>query len=181
MKCLTERLSIDMRMKFINGYDGKYSISNDGRIRSHFPRTIEGKFGGWIKPFVSNWGYKIVILSNNKTRKHHLVHRLVADAFVCNQYNKLQVNHLDGNKLNNCVKNLEWATSSEDLKHSYKKGLRSGKGEKNSQAKLTLYQVEEIRNLLALNEISQQKIADKFGVSQKTISLIKRKERWNEI
>lgn len=64
------------------------------------------------------------MLDKNNKSKSELVHILVAKAFIENPYNKPTVNHKDGNKHNNCVDNLEWATYSENNKHAVEKGLR---------------------------------------------------------
>lgn len=68
--------------------------------------------------------YLIVCLSNNGKHKNYKVHRLVAEAFILNPNNKLEINHINGDKSNNIVTNLEWCTSSENTIHSYKTGLQ---------------------------------------------------------
>ena len=68
--------------------------------------------------------YLYVGLHKNKKIKNKVVHRLVAEAFISNPGNKPQVNHKDGNKINNEVSNLEWTTMGENIKHSYDIGLR---------------------------------------------------------
>ena len=68
-------------------------------------------------------GYKHVTIRNNEGHKTILVHRLVAMNYIENKHLKSQVNHIDGNKKNNCLLNLEWVTPSENQKHSYKIGL----------------------------------------------------------
>lgn len=68
-------------------------------------------------------GYYSVVLYINDKPKEFLVHRLVALNFIENKYNKNQINHIDGNKLNNNYKNLEWCTQTENAKHAYNTGL----------------------------------------------------------
>ena len=92
----------------------------------------------------------------------------------------LQVNHIDGNKKNNCLSNLEWCTNTENQRHAFAHGLISRKGEKNSQSKLTEKDVLEIINML-LNKIPYRKIMDKFNISKSTISAIKNKRLWREL
>lgn len=101
--------------KDIKGYEGKYQISDSGNVKS----LITHKY---LK-LVDNKGYKRVFLSN-PYRRWYLVHRLVAEAFIPNPENKPTVNHIDGNKQNNCVDNLEWATYSENNIHAIKNNLR---------------------------------------------------------
>ncbi len=100
--------------KNIPNYSG-YQVSNLGEIKGKRNKIL---IGG-IKR-----GYREVILVDNNIRHYKLVHRLVAEAFIPNFENKPQINHKDGNKLNNCVDNLEWCTQSENMKHAYKKGLQ---------------------------------------------------------
>lgn len=70
-------------------------------------------------------GYCMIFLYLNGKRKNKLIHRLVAEAFIPNKEYKKEVNHIDGNKQNNSVNNLEWVTPSENAKHAFKKKLNS--------------------------------------------------------
>ena len=107
--------------------------------------------------------------------KHHYIHRLVAEAFIPNPDNLPEVNHLDCNKFNNSVENLEWCDRKQNLKHSYDKGLKR-KGELHGRHKLTKNEVEQIRNLIG--KMSQKEIALKFKISQPTVSAIKTGRLW---
>lgn len=93
----------------IKGYEGLYKISNLGNIYSF--RSFD-----LLKPKDSH-SYKYVTLCKDGKRKNKFIHRLVAEAFIPNTSNKPQVNHIDGNKSNNTVKNLEWATPKENCEH----------------------------------------------------------------
>ena len=93
----------------IDGYKGLYQVSNKGRVKSLYNDSER-----ILKPWINNDGYLNVVLYKNTVAQHRLVHRLVAEVFIPNLYNKPQVNHLDENKLNNCVNNLEWATAKEN-------------------------------------------------------------------
>ena len=102
----------------IKGYPD-YDISNFGEISSNkFNKRKR------LKPGKNNSGYYQVVLSKNKITKTFLLHRLVAENFIENKDNKLTVNHLDANKLNNQVTNLQWATYSENIQHAYNAGLK---------------------------------------------------------
>lgn len=104
------------------GYEDLYMVSNYGRIYS-IPN--DNKVGGILKHHVDNKsGYHFIILSKNHKKFNTSVHRLVAIAFIPNPDNKPTVNHIDGNKDNNNVDNLEWATYKEQLMHSFRIGIR---------------------------------------------------------
>ena len=113
----------------IPNYEGYYEISTIGNIRS-IKRSILTK-SGYLKPEkeriitqrISNKGYSTVTLSKNGQSKSQHVHRLLAQAFIPNPENKATVNHLNGDKLDNRIENLEWATYSENAIHAYKSGL----------------------------------------------------------
>jgi hypothetical protein len=105
----------------IKGYEGLYLVSNYGNIKSlgnQFKRKDK-----ILKPGNDKKGYKLVVLCNNKIKKTHKVHRLVANAFIDNYFNKPQVNHINGIKYDNNSKNLEWCTEIENVKHSFDNGL----------------------------------------------------------
>lgn len=91
----------------IHGTDGKYQVSNFGKVRS----TTK-----ILKLYHTKCGYLIVNLGSKN--RHRLVHRLVAETFIENPNNKPQVNHINGDKTDNRVENLEWCTSSENIRHS---------------------------------------------------------------
>ena len=76
-----------------------------------------------MKPYHDKWGYLRIDLSNERGRHVFSVSRLVAMTFIPNPYNKPEVNHIDGNKENNLVDNLEWATRSENERHAFANGL----------------------------------------------------------
>jgi hypothetical protein len=101
--------------KDIPEYNGIYKISNTGEVKSHSDKGIR-----ILKPDLAK-GYLRVTLSKNNSQKRFMIHRLVAESFLPKINNKKYVNHIDGNKLNNDISNLEWCTASENEKHSYNK------------------------------------------------------------
>lgn len=109
--------------KDIKGYEGLYEISNFGRVKSH---VKIGSPTHYKTPILSTPGYYVVSLSKDgKTTNSVGIHRLVAEAFVKNSdETKIEVNHKDGNKLNNYYENLEWVTRKENNEHAIKSGLR---------------------------------------------------------
>jgi hypothetical protein len=103
-------------MKQVSGFED-YLITLDGKVFSL--KTMK-----FLKSRVTNAGYNQVQLFNKNGYKYFSVHRLVAEAYIPNLENKEQVNHMDGNKLNNLACNLEWMTRSENQKHCSDIGLR---------------------------------------------------------
>lgn len=95
------------------GYKG-YFVNRKGEVFS-YKRGVSRK----LRPWISKHGYALVDLSVNKKVTHKSVHRLVALAFIPNPDNKPEVNHKDGDKLNNSAANLEWNTKSENIAHSF--------------------------------------------------------------
>lgn len=100
--------------KDIPGYEGIYKISSDGRVIS---------VNGIRKAEMSKTGYWRISLWNKGKGKHFFIHRLVAMAFIPNPNHYDLVNHIDGNKLNNNVENLEWCNLSQNVRHAYRTGL----------------------------------------------------------
>ena len=113
-------------------FENCYEVSNFGNLRS-LDRTIKHKTktnfykGKDVNVGVSSNGYKSYVFYNNGYRKSHTIHRLVANLFIDNPNNKNQVNHIDGNKLNNHFSNLEWCTHQENSTHAKENNLTKAK------------------------------------------------------
>lgn len=150
--------------KVIDGSNGNYEVSNLGRIKS-LPRkqiavptrscTFKEKI--LIQQIVS--GYCIVFIM----KKHLSVHRLAAMAFIPNPENKRTVNHKDGNKLNNNIENLEWATHSENIRHAYSVLGRTGSftGTKNIKGTRAVIQINketgvEVEKFISLSDAAEK-------------------------
>lgn len=142
--------------KPIRGYDGKYLISNCGRIVSTKQWSVgKNEYVNCVRellPEDNGFGYLIVGLRNKTKKKNHYVHRLVAEAFIPNPDNAPVVNHLDFNKKNNHVSNLEWCTQQENIDHSRKRmnkphASKSNTGEKGICQKRNGYYEVTIRHI----------------------------------
>jgi hypothetical protein len=103
------------------GYEGLYLVSNYGRVRR--TKKSRGTDSRILAQSVSKRGYITYSLYRNQKRKHKCAHRLVAEAFLPRIEGKEHVNHIDGNKLNNYVGNLEWVTPGENVRHAIANGL----------------------------------------------------------
>lgn len=103
--------NLKVEWKLIEGFDGVYSVSNYGEVRNN-------KTGKLMKPRKNETGYLRINLTKNGKPKCMRVHRLVAQAFIPNPENKPEVNHIDFNRENNCVSNLEWVTNQENTQYS---------------------------------------------------------------
>lgn len=150
----------------IEGYEGLYQVSNLARVRS-----LQRQKTRIIKPEIIHTGYLRVTLYKSGKTKSHYVHILVAQAFIPNPENKKQVNHIDGNKQNNCIDNLVWVTPSENIIHAFKFGLAKS-GCNHGRAKFTAEQVREIRRDCVPGdlEFGFKAFARKFNVTPKIIS-----------
>jgi len=111
----------------IKGYEGLYQVSNLGRVKSLSRKYKHNMFGKKIIYKTSkerlltiniNQGYAHVVLCKNGKCKQKLLHRLIAQSFIPNPENKPNINHIDGNGLNNNLDNLEWCTQKENIKHA---------------------------------------------------------------
>lgn len=107
--------------KDIEGYEGLYQVSNLGRVKSLGNGSSNNSKERILKSYKNNNGYLRVFLCKEQIRKIYLVHRLVASAFIPNTDNLPQVNHIDEDKTNNRVDNLEWC----DIKYNSNYGSRN--------------------------------------------------------
>lgn len=102
--------------KSIKKYNDLYEISDEGRVKSlRTGRILCGK--------INSSGYLQYVFSVNGVEKKFYAHRLVAEAFIPNDEHLTEVNHIDGNKLNNNVSNLEWCSRRKNYEHAVKNGL----------------------------------------------------------
>ena len=149
-----------------------YSISDLGNVYSDYS-------GVFLKPFKNNNGYLQVDLFHDTVKQRVPVHRMVAIAFIPNPENKEFVNHIDGNKQNNCVTNLEWVTPSENSNHAVEIGL-SPRGEDKTTAKLTEKDVLEIQDAFEAG-FKDFELAAKYGVTSGVISSIRLGKTWTHV
>lgn len=157
---------------FITSYGRVYRIYKDTVIKYIMPNIDDGGYLRHDFHFKDNNG--------NKKRVSIMLERLVAMAFISNPKNLNEVNHIDGNKKNNCVWNLEWCSHSENMIHAYDHNLNHS-GEDNSQA---IYKESQIRNvclLLEENEMTLPEISNCTGVSPYMIYNIRRGIKWKRI
>lgn len=177
---------MDEIWKPVVGLEEAYEVSTFGNVRS-VAREYEINGGTYkkksvlLKGSISSNGYHRHTLSFLNKRVYKNTHRIVAEAFIPNSENKPQINHKDGNKLNNCVDNLEWCDAKQNLNHAYQTGLAKGKaGSKNSMADLTESQVLEIVRFYKAG-MKQVDIAKKFGQKFQNISCIVNGKSWTSV
>lgn len=171
------------RWRPIDGFSG-YEVSDLGRLRSYH---VQGSTTMVLsEPHVLNQhlesnGYLVVIMYRNQKRHTKRVHRLVLTVFVGPCPPKWEACHGPGGKLDNSLKNLSWGPKT---KNSGKDRWRDGTilcGEKNSQAKLTESEVQEIRRLHDTGNYLQRELAEKFGVSRPQIGHVVNGKQWGHV
>ena len=140
-----------------------YTITPEGEV-------INNRWNRKVKPQPNGKGY----LRFSVGGKLMFVHRLVATLYIPNPDNKPQVNHKDGNKLNNRADNLEWVTNQENRDHAVRTGLHVS-GERCPWAKLTKADVDYIRSH---TEISNKQLAEQFNVTSHYINALRRNTKW---
>lgn len=172
----TDKLSEEV-WKDVIGYEGLYQISNFGNVKSlgnSFSRKER-----FLKLSPQSKGYLTVVLQKNGKRKMMLVHRLVAEYFVSNLNDKLQVNHINGIKTNNRAENLEWVSHRENLDHAIKNNLTL-KGEENRNSKLKDVDVIKIHYLLQKG-VTTKELSESYNVSYSTIDSIRTNRYWKHL
>lgn len=183
----------------VKGFESYYQVSSFGRVKSL--KRIIIKNNGVIYPVKERIiklakdkdGYLICSLVKNQVSITYRVNRIVAISFIENPCNKKEVNHINGSKDDNSVKNLEWVSRSENMLHAYKTGLAKASekqkkavrktgllsvGENHGNCKLKDAEIDEIRRLRKENGLPLKQIADMFSVSVSHVcSICKMKDR----
>ena len=165
--------------KTVPGYS-RYKASTDGEI--YTPSWKGGRSGKIISPAKDAGGYMRTMLVNDEGRTATIkVHRIIATTFLENPEAKETVNHINGIKHDNRVENLEWATRSENVKHSFRTGLQSNKGSKGPTSILTESQVLQIREMFKPGVCGRKYLGEMFKVSPATIKDVILRKTWNHI
>ena len=175
--------------KQVVGYEGLYEVSNHGAVRRPldyevvWPATFT-RAGLVLRPATSADGYLCVVLNKEGAPKGFKVHRVVAAAFIGPCPKGLEVNHKDGDKLNNVPENLEYVSHRENMHHAIGAGLFDpyevvSKGELHWNSKLTPMAVRVIRRLRG--RIKQKEIAALFGVCSATVMRAQLNQCWQEV
>ena len=148
--------------KQLKQFDNQYSVTDTGIVYS-----LKGNKKELIGK-ISNSGYREVVINHKGKKKYLLVHRLVAENFIYNEFKARTVNHKDGNKLNNSVDNLEWCSDSNNLIHARDNGLLKIKIDKKIS--------EQIKNEIG----TIREIAKKYGIAKTQVGYIKQGKRWGK-
>jgi len=157
----------------------QYTISDKGEIKS-YKRNKEGYI---MKKQEDKDGYFKVSLYKEGKYTRMFIHRLVMMTFnPVKKMEKLQVNHLDGDKKNNDINNLEWCTHKENIKHAINMGLKnSSKGVNNFNVKLTKEDVKKVVKLRENFGMTHLEIANKFNMSRRAIGNILNGVTWSHV
>jgi DNA-binding transcriptional regulator YiaG len=164
-------MSIEWRN--IPGYEDLYQVSNTGLVKKLTRKTANLN----QKRTDNGQGYYTVRLTKNRKSRNCRVHRLVAEAFIPNPFNKPEINHKNCDKTDNSAGNLEWCTTKENHHHAAINGLTT-QGEKNYNAKLNAFQVRVIRKC---PDLTQLELAEIFNVTSPTVNQIVLRKRWKHV
>jgi len=152
-------------MNVLSLFDGKYEVTEDGKIFSNVGKRKE------MKGKITNCGYRMIVLNVNGKKLYPLLHRLIAEAFILNPNNLPEVNHKDGNKLNNNVNNLEWTTTKQNLIHARDNGMLPA-------TKINMDIANKIRELYKTKKYSCNELGELFGLKHTQIGYIIQNKRW---
>jgi hypothetical protein len=157
----------------INGEITQYEVSDHGRVKSYITNKV-------LCQRSNRCGYFYIVICTKQKHYTKTVHRLVAKAFIPNPDNKPCVNHIDGNKQNNHVSNLEWVTAKENIQHSIKIGLSGRIGKDNPN---NIHDEDVVHSICVLLEdgVDAVKISKITGVPFHTVANIRDGQNWSHI
>lgn len=167
----------------IPGYEGFFSVSNNGRVRRDIggsPSTYPGKIR---KQQACPRGYMKVSLWRDGAASTHRIHKLVMLAFVGAYPDGHNINHKDGNPSNNALSNLEYVTYKENSQHAVRTGLHHFR-ERTGNSVLTPEIVRQIRSLYQprkMTEFTMPKLAKRFGVAYSTVKGVIYGRTWTHV
>ena len=154
--------------KPVVGFEARYEVSSLGRFKALARKIyyVDGRQGSLperiIRGSLMNAGY-ISVTFDSKARR--LAHQVVAESFLGSAEYRQTVNHKDGNKTNNCIENLEWATYKENNIHARKTGLNKQHGEKSNLHKYSDQFIQSVRNVYALYAPTYECLGQLFGLT----------------
>jgi len=170
-------------MKDIEGFEGKYAVTEDGKVWSYPKR---GRQGFWMKQTVNNVGKgycRVDLFDGKANRKPMLVHRLVANAFIDNPEGYPYINHINGDTKDNRVENLEWCTQKMNCQHAYKMGLSKVpclSGEDHPLSCITASEVREIRKLSGLG-LGDTAISKELNLTRSVVKGVTKGITWKGV
>lgn len=163
------------RTIYIGFVKTEYKITNDGKVIS-----LKGGKRKYLKIQKYRHGYLYVNLWVNGICYRDTIHRLVAKAFIPNPNNLPEVNHIDGDKENNCVNNLEWSSSEDNVSHAWYNNLCSSYGENSHLNKFKEEYIIKVCEML-MEGLQPREISELTGISQAMVSDIRGKKIWKHI
>lgn len=168
---------MDEVWKQVLGFEGKYDISNFGRLKN-VQRGSGIVTGRILAPGKNLGGYHQYTLGKSGGR--HTAHLLVMQAFVGSRPDGMQINHKNGIKADNRLENLEYMSAADNKLHSCRV-LGRARGESHGNAKITDDDVREIRLLGSTTSLTHAEIGLRFGITNKNVGYIIRKQAWPHV
>jgi len=170
-------------MKDVKGFEGKYAVTEDGRVWAYAKRTRKAR---WMKQTITNSGKgycRVDLFDGAGKRKGALVHRLVAEAYIPNPNDYPFINHKNADTRDNRVENLEWCTQAMNVKHAWDNGLSkvpSLSGEDHPMSKISVSDVKEIK-MLSKQGMSDINIGKTLGFSRSLVKAITKGITWKGV
>ncbi len=165
-------------MKDIPGFEGRYAVTEDGRVWSYPNRKVQK--GTFLRLQIKPDGYVICKLYDGFKYRHKRVNRLVAETYIDNPNSLRVVNHIDFDVKNNKVENLEWCSHKHNTQHALHAG-RFPVGESSYMAILNEKDVLEIRGKYQIGKFGYRKLAALYQVHPSTIVDIIKRKNWKHI